>query len=88
MRQGRGGAAGQPQAHRPGGAKWALVWHGLHPTPFSYASCCCTADALSYLTTRLQSEFKVEVGATQPQRRAVAALVKPLGQPPQAGKQQ
>lgn len=48
--------------------------------------CTALADALSYLTTRLQSEFKVEVGSIQPQRRAVAALIKPLGG--QASKQQ
>jgi hypothetical protein len=67
----------------------APVWHGVRPTPCSTTtSCCCPADALSYLTTRLQSEFKVEVGVPQPQRRAISALVKPLGQPPQAGKQQ
>jgi hypothetical protein len=40
----------------------------------------CPADALAYLTTRLQSDFKVEVGAPQAQRKALAALVKPLKQ--------
>jgi hypothetical protein len=48
-----------------------------HPPPLHLLP----ADALSYLTTRIQAEFQVEVGAPQPQRRAISALVKPLGPP-------
>lgn len=46
------------------------------------------AEALTYLSTRLQSEFKVDVGPQQVQRKALTVLIKPLPQQQQQHKQQ
>jgi hypothetical protein len=52
-----------------------------HALTVQGASCltCLHTEALDYLATRLAAAFKLELGAPQQQRRALAQLVKPLG---------